>query len=164
MRRLAMVALVLVGLVACGSDDEGGGATTDTSDATATSEAAAAPVELSGKVNDEGAEDATGEDTLEVEADDFYFKPTFIKVSEGQKLTIELKNEGQAKHTFTSTALNVDTELAAGATASVEVTVPDGEAFLFFCRFHQGGGMQGAFYAKEGAKVGATPSGGASGY
>ena len=163
MRKLGMVMLVLaVVTTACGSDDGDDVGSADTTAATAASDDPG--VELSGKVNDEGAEDATGASSLEVEADDFYFKPTFIKVTSGQKLTLELKNEGEAGHTFTSTDLDVDQELAAGATASVEITVPESEAVLFFCRFHQAGGMQGALYTRAGAKVGATPSGGASGY
>lgn len=160
MRRLAVVMLVLVGLTACGSD--GGSKDAATPDTTAaTSEA---PVELAGKVKDAGTADATGGSTLDVNAVDFSFDPTFIKVSEGQKLTLEISNGDQAPHTFTSTELGVDEEVAAGETASVEVTVPDSEAVLFFCRFHQSGGMQGAFYAREGAKVGATPSEAPSGY
>lgn len=160
MRRLAVVVLVLVGLTACGSDD--GNENAETPDTTtATSEA---PVELAGKVKDAGSADATGDSTLDVKAVDFSFDPTFIKITKGQKLTLKISNGDQAPHTFTSTELAVDEEVAAGETASVEVTVPDSEAVLFFCRFHQSGGMQGAFYSKEGAKVGATPSEAPSGY
>lgn len=163
MRRLTIVVLVLaVVTAACGSDDgdEAGSAGTTA----ATTATGGAPVELSGKVNDEGTEDATGASSVEMEADDFSFKPTFIKVTAGQTLTIELKNEGEANHTFTSAALDIDHEVGPGRTASVEVTLPAAEAVLFVCRFHQGGGMQGAFYTREGATVGAAPSGGSGGY
>ena len=155
MRKLVVAALLVTMTVAGCGDDDG---TTDATNATDTTAADAAtgdaPVSLSGKVNDEGTKDASGASTLEVEADDFYFKPTFIKTTAGQKLTIALKNEGQAAHTFTSTELDVDEEVAPGGTASIEVTVPSAEAVAFFCRFHQGGGMQGAFFTKEGATAG----------
>jgi plastocyanin len=157
MRKLVVAALmVMLSLAACGSDDNTTDAT-DTTDTTAGNTAASdAPVTLSGKVNDEGTKDATGAADLEVEADDFYFKPTFVKATAGQKLTVSLKNEGASTHTFTSTALGVDKELKPGETATVEITVPTADATAFFCRFHQGGGMQGAVFTKEGATAGAS--------
>jgi plastocyanin len=149
MRKLVVAAmLVVLGLAGCGDDES----TTDTTATTAGDTAASeAPVALSGKVNNEGTADATGTDELEVEADDFYFKPTFVKVTAGQKLTVKLKNEGAAAHTFTSAELGVDQELQAGDTATVEITVPSADSVTFFCRFHQGGGMQGAVFTKESA-------------
>ncbi|MEY2479048.1 MAG: hypothetical protein QOG87_4363 [Actinomycetota bacterium] len=157
MRKLLVAALlVMLGLVACGSDDNTTEATNTTAADTADTAASEAPVTLSGKVNDEGTKDATGAADLEVEADDFYFKPTFVKTTAGQKLTVLLKNEGAASHTFTSTALGVDKELKPGETATVEITVPTADATAFFCRFHQGGGMQGAVFTKEGATAGAS--------
>ena len=153
MRKLVIAAvMVTLSLAACGDDDS----TTDATDTTAADTAAGeAPVALSGKVNDEGTEDASGAPSLDVTVADFSFGPTFIKVTAGQKLTLELKNEGQAPHTFTSTEFGIDQELKAGDTATVEITVPSADATAFFCRFHQGGGMQGAVFTKEGASAGA---------
>jgi plastocyanin len=152
MRKLVVAALmVTLSLAACGNDDNKTEATNTTAGDRAASDA---PVTLSGKVNNEGTKDATAGGELEVEADDFYFKPTFIKATAGQKLTISLKNEGAATHTFTSTELGVDKELKPGDTATVEITVPSADAVAFFCRFHQGGGMQGAVFTKEGSTVG----------
>ena len=166
MRKLVVAAMVLtLGLAACGSDDSNSSTTTakaDTENSTA-----AAPVQLPGKVTDKGTKDATGKSKLEVEADDFYFEPTFIKATPGQKLTLEIKNEGQASHTFTSTELGVDKELKPDETATLDITVPTADAVLFFCRFHQSSGMQGAVFTKEGASVSdagsSSGSGGAGG-
>ena len=103
------------------------------------------PVSLSGTVNNHGSKNAKA--TMEVELDDFYMAPTFIKASAGQKITIELKNEGKATHTFTSTELgNVDEQLAPGATKTISVTAPASGHATYFCRFHQGQGMQGAVF------------------
>ena len=166
MRKLVVVALlVTVSLAACGDDDSTTEATDTTTGGTAASEA---PVTLSGKVNDEGTKDAVGTDELEVEADDFYFKPTFVKVTAGQKLTLALKNEGSAAHTFTSTELGVDKELPPGASETIEITVPSADAVAFFCKFHQASGMQGALFTKEGSAPGgastATTAASSSGY
>lgn len=158
MRKLVVAVMVLtLGLAACGSDS-GSSKSSDTSGASKDNSTAAAPVMLSGKVNDEGSKDATGKSELEVEADDYYFAPTFIKAAAGQKISLKLKNEGKATHTFTSTELGVDKELKPDETATVEITVPSSDAVVFFCRFHQNGGMQGAVYTKQGAMAGHSGS------
>jgi plastocyanin len=156
MRRIiALLAALLVVLVtACGDDDGGGGSSGGGSDT---------PVELSGEVTNEGEADVAADGDavdLEVELDDFYFKPTFIKAKEGQTITVELRNEGQTNHTFTNDDLGIDEEVAPDDTATVEVTVP-ADTFAFYCRFHQGRGMQGAIYTEAGAAV--TGSGGSGG-
>jgi plastocyanin len=160
MRKLVVAALmVLLSLGACGSDDKTTEATNTTAGDSAGAASSEAPVTLSGKVNDEGTEDATGAAEIELEADDFYFKPTFVKATPGQKLQVALKNEGAAPHTFTSTELGVDKELKPGESTTVEITVPSADAVAFFCRFHQAGGMQGAVFTKEGATAGAGSTG-----
>ena len=111
------------------------------------------PVTLEGKVNIKGTKDISSKKTatLELEADDYYFEPTFVKVQPGEKVRITLENEGKATHTFTSDGLNIDQEIAAGKKATFSLTVPsDGTAFQFHCTFHEGMGMQGAFYTKTG--------------
>jgi plastocyanin len=114
------------------------------------------PVTLDGKVNNKGTKDISKKTsaTIEVEADDYYFKPTFMKVQPGEKVTIEFKNEGSTTHTFTSDALSVDQQLSAGKSKKFTVTVPSsGAAFQFHCDFHESMGMQGAFFTKAGSKA-----------
>ena len=134
MRRLCVV-LAVVALVAtaCGSsgDKEASGGNP--------------PVSLAGTTTNHGTK--TASDSMEIEIDDFYFGPTFINAKPGEKITIELKNEGKAVHTFTSTDLgNVDEQLAAGTSKKITVTAPQSGQALFFCRFHQSQGMQGAIF------------------
>ena len=114
------------------------------------------PVSLDGKVNAKGTKDVSGKTavTLGIEADDYYFSPTFVKVSPGEKVTIEVENEGSAPHTFTSDGLNVDQQVSPGKTKKFTVTVPSsGAVFQFHCNFHESMGMQGAFYTKKGAST-----------
>jgi plastocyanin len=98
---------------------------------------------LTGKVNSHGTKTVTGT-TVEIDAGDYFFSPTFIKAKAGTKLTVELKNIGKATHTFTSPKLNVDQQLAPGQTMTVTITVPSSGASEFHCTFHQSLGMQGA--------------------
>jgi plastocyanin len=150
MRKLALVTAlsltVVVGLAACSSDSDSSGSSKST---TTTKAGAKAPVALAGTVNNKGTKDisSAGASTkLEVELDDFYFEPTFIKVAPDQKVTIELKNEGSVAHTFTLTALDIDQEVQPGQKAEVTVTAPASGNAAFFCRFHKDSGMQGAFF------------------
>jgi plastocyanin len=160
MRKLVVMVTVLVlatGAAACGKSKSTSAGSGGSSATTAAGGASAAPVQLTGTVTDKGTKDATGATSVTVEADDYYFNPTFIKAKAGQKLTLELKNEGKATHTFTSTVLGVDKELKPGESAKVDVTVPSADSSAFFCRFHQSSGMQGAVYTKG------TATGGSSG-
>ena len=111
------------------------------------------PVSVDGKVNVKGTKDISSKKSasIELEADDYYFNPTFVKVQPGEKVRITLKNEGSAAHTFTSDGLSIDQDVAAGKSVKFTLTVPsDGTAFAFHCDFHQSMGMQGAFFTKAG--------------
>jgi plastocyanin len=114
------------------------------------------PVSLQGKVTNKGT--ATVKNAkVSVEADDFYFKSTFLKAKPGTTVTVSLKNEGKTQHTFTIDGLGVDQTLNPDQKATVTVTLPASGATHFYCRFHgpQGTnqGMQGAFFTKNGETV-----------
>jgi plastocyanin len=106
--------------------------------------ASAPPVSLAGKVNDHGTKKASG-GSLDVDLYDFYFEPTFVQGPAGGKVTLHLSNEGKASHTFTSSQLGVDVTLKPGGKQDVAVTLPAASTVEFICRFHQSGGMRGAF-------------------
>ena len=105
----------------------------------------AAPVELDGEVQDHGTEQLDGTE-LELEAEDFYFAPTYIQADPGAQVEVTIVNEGDAPHTFTIDEAEIDVEVGAGAEGSATVTVPDDGALAFYCRFHLQQGMQGAFF------------------
>src|SRR3982751_5864056 len=110
MRKLLLVALVgVVGVLtpACG----GGGGSRSSS--------GSPPVSLSGQTNSHGTKTVKDGDSVEVEMDDFYFGPTFIKAPANGKVTVELKNEGKATHTFTADDLKIDEQLNAGESKTI---------------------------------------------
>jgi plastocyanin len=108
------------------------------------------------KANDHGTKTASKE--IDVELDDFYFEPTVIQGKAGQKVTLELENEGQTEHSFTLDAQNIDKTIEPGEDAKVTVTIPASGAVSFYCKFHKSSGMAGAL-AVEGQGTGGSMPG-----
>jgi plastocyanin len=97
--------------------------------------------------NNHGTKDVSGESELDLELDDFYFEPTVLTGTAGQTVTIELENEGDAKHNFSLPEQAVDQDVESGQKAQVEVSFPDSGTLVFFCKYHQSMGMRGALRA-----------------
>jgi plastocyanin len=96
------------------------------------------------KANDHGTKDVSGESSVELEQDNFYFEPTILKGTPGQKLTIELSNEGSALHNFSLPDQSIDQDVQPDTKGEVTVTFPDSGTLVFFCKYHQSQGMVGA--------------------
>jgi plastocyanin len=138
--RLAIGVLLIVAalvLASCGGDDD------DSANASSNGKA---PVELTGKVNDKGTKSVSGT-SIDVEADDYYFSPTYIEAKPGTKLTIEIENEGTMLHSFTIDATKTSAQIPADKKATVTVTVPQSGSLNFYCQYHRSLGMQGAIVA-----------------
>ncbi|MDQ1711838.1 MAG: hypothetical protein QOE45_1288 [Frankiaceae bacterium] len=144
----AGTALVCLAAVGCAKKDNAAPAAGSPTSASAT-----APVTLSGTVNDHGAKDIGSKAEFELELDDFYFNPTFIKAAPGTTVKVELRNESKTVHTFTIDTLKIDKTLQPGAEIDVPVALPASGALTFYCRFHRGQGMQGALYGAAGDTV-----------
>ena len=108
------------------------------------------------KANDHGTKTVSKE--TEVELDDYYFKPTVIQGKAGQKVTLELRNEGKVEHSFVIDSQNIDKTLSPGEDAKVTVTIPASGAVSFYCKFHKSEGMAGAL-AVEGQGAGGSMPG-----
>ena len=129
----------------------------------ASSPAGGAPIALPGTVTNKGTKDLSSmgktiKFSLEADNDggQFYFNPTFLKITPGGTVTVELENEGDKKHNFTIKALNVDEDLAPGQKKTVTFTLPSSGAVNFFCEYHHGLGMQGAFFSTVGEALVST--------
>jgi len=97
-----------------------------------------------------GTKDVSGETgKVEIELYDNYFEPTVLKGKPGQKVELELKNEGKAAHTFTLSEQSVDKEIQPGDETETEVTFPQTGELKFVCKFHQSSGMIGALEASS---------------
>jgi plastocyanin len=139
---VVIAALVLLFLAAgCGG---GGGSENESEEATTTTIAGS-------QVESHGTKDVSGESgKVEIELYDNYFEPTILEGKPGQKVELELKNEGKAAHTLTLSEQTVDAEVQPGDETEVEVTFPDSGELKFVCKFHESSGMIGALQASAG--------------
>ena len=100
--------------------------------------------------NDHGTAAVSG-GSFELEADndggEFYFKPTILTGKAGQKVTLEIKNEGDTEHNFAIDDQKIDQDLDAGKSADVDVTFPQSGVVEFYCKFHRASGMAGELKA-----------------
>jgi len=127
-------------LVAGCSKSSNEAAPSGSAEASGSAGASASPTQItigSDKANDHGSKTVSGESSVEVEQDDFYFGPTILTGDPGQQLTIMLHNEGSVTHNFSIDAQSVDTTVNAGSEASVTVTFPNSGFVEFYCKFHR---------------------------
>lgn len=96
--------------------------------------------------SDHGTKKLSG-DELSVELYDNYFEPTVIEGKPGQKVTLELKNEGKAEHNLTVATQHVDQDVEAGEKAKVTLVLPKSGELSFYCKYHKQLGMAGALRA-----------------
>jgi plastocyanin len=156
---LMVIAMVGLATVGCSKKNDGGTVATQPSSSVTSAPSAEHPT-IAGSTTDKGTADLTGKDETELEIDDNYFQPTFLKGAAGAKVKLELKNEGTRLHNFSVTGTSVDQNVAAGEDAAVDVTFPASGTVVFFCKFHRSSGMQGALFVAGAAD--APAGGGAS--
>jgi YVTN family beta-propeller protein len=94
--------------------------------------------------SDHGTAVATERVKLNVEVDDYYFAPTFLRGKPGQKLMLEVQNGSGTLHNFSIPELQLDKNIPPKSNVMVEVTFPQAGALHFFCKFHTAIGMNGA--------------------
>lgn len=111
---------------------------------TAQAAAASCPANsgLTGNVKDRGAAEATGSN-LAIEAGDFFFTPTCETGVKPGTITMVVRNTGQALHNVSIAAQNIDVDVAAGETITVEAKV-DKDALPYVCKYHRTSGMVGS--------------------
>lgn len=157
--------VLLLAAAGCGSSSSSSSGGTTTEESGGGGQRAIAGV----NANDHGTKAVEDNGKTEVEMDDFYFEPTVLQGKPGQKVTLELKNEGNTEHSFTIDSQNVDQELGPGEEAEVDVTIPKSGVVSFYCKFHKSSGMAGALAVTgqsggSGGMTTDTNTGGGGGY
>lgn len=116
--------------------------------ATQTGEGAGATTTIAGlKANVYGTAMVAGKKQIDMEVDSFYFKPSVLVGTPGQKLTIHLGNDTSTNHNFTLDTQKINTDVNAGTKATVQVTFPASGVISFHCEYHKSLGMVGGLKA-----------------
>jgi len=107
--------------------------------------------------SDHGTKDVKGKGALDLEADNYYFGPTFLRGTPGQKLKLEIENESSTLHNFSILEQNIDVDIPRKAKVVVEVTFPSSGAVRYFCKFHSTRGMNGELLAGDAKPQAVSP-------
>jgi len=103
----------------------------------------------------------TAATTVDVVAQDIFFEPKEVTIPANTDVTVNIPNEGVTPHNFSIDALNIDVDIAPGATESVVINAPAGE-YEFYCNVpgHKEAGMVGTLTVSE--EAAAAPAGAAT--
>ncbi len=104
---------------------------------------------------DHGTKDVRNRSKLELEADDYYFSPTFLQGKPGQKLTLVVESEASTLHNISIPALGIDKDVPPKGKVQMNVTFPASGVLAFFCKFHGPLGMYGQLSTGDTASSGA---------
>ena len=98
-------------------------------------------------VSDHGTTEVAGLAEIALEADDYYFAPTFLHGKPGQPLTLAVENESGTLHNLSISELQIDQDIPPKGKAKVQVTFPSSGTVRFFCKLHAAMGMNGELRA-----------------
>src|SRR5437867_3593555 len=110
----------------------------------AASQTSAKSATLAGVVHhDHGTRDISGQRVVKMEADDYYFGPTFLRGKPGQRVRLRVENESGTLHTITIADQQIDRDILPKKSIEVDVTAPPSGAVTFTCKFHGPLGITG---------------------
>jgi YVTN family beta-propeller protein len=98
---------------------------------------------------DHGSRDVTSLRVVKMEADDYYFGPTFLRGKPGQRLRLRIENESGTLHNITLAAQQIDRDILPKKTIELDVIVPASGTLVFSCKFHGPLGMNGQLAASD---------------
>jgi plastocyanin len=134
-RRGGLVIGLLVGVLAlaaagCGGDGDDGGSASAT---TAAPETTSAPTTTAGG--------GGGDNEIQLVAANFAWDRTSLEMTAGSEVSVEVRNQDSAQHSFTFEAASVDEVVDGGEDATATFTAPAAGSYEFRCKFH--GSMTG---------------------
>lgn len=157
----ASLAALVLALAACGSGSSGDVATVNAPPSSSAGAAANSATIAGLHANNHGTADVTGKSTVSIEAGNYYFEPSVLKGTPGQKLTLHVVNETSTSHNLTVDPLHVDKDLDGHATIDATVTMPASGVLSFWCEYHKSVGMVGGLLVSGSvadAPAGTSPS------
>jgi YVTN family beta-propeller protein len=123
---------------------------------------AQAPTPRTVTISDHGTLEVKGQTEVELEADEYYFKPTFLQGAPGQKLKLEIENESGTLHNISIPEQQLDVDIPPKGKVTVAVVFPASGTVRFFCKFHEALGMHGALRVGDTTRPAGSPGPGAA--
>lgn len=96
---------------------------------------------------DHGSRDVSARRVVKMEADDYYFGPTFLHGKPGQRVKLRIENESGTLHNITIAGQQIDRDILPKQTIEVDVMLPASGPLTFSCKFHGALGMNGQLAA-----------------
>jgi plastocyanin len=121
----ALAGVLALAAAGCGGDGDDGGSASAT---TAAPETTSAPATT--------AAGGGGENELQLTASNFAWDKTTLDMTAGSEVSVEVRNEDTAQHSFTFEAASVDEVVAGGGDATATFTAPAAGSHPFRCKFH----------------------------
>jgi len=165
--------VVAAAAAGCGSGSSGGSVAVPQSEPSSSAPAESSTSDTIAGVaaNDHGTKDVSGMRTFTIEADNYYFDPSVLKGTPGQKLTLVIENTSSTQHNFSVKEQNINSDLDSKAKVTTHVTFPSSGVLSFFCEYHKSEGMAGGLLTSGGKASTSTSttspsssSGGGGGY
>jgi uncharacterized cupredoxin-like copper-binding protein len=167
----AVASFALLALTACGGEeahedvtrvptmsDAAAQATRDAASAPAATPGAEGGTPVVGASPATGTETTTAATTIDVVSFDIYFEPSEVTIPANTDVTVNLPNQGVTPHNFSIDELEIDVDIAPGATEQVVINAPAGE-YEYYCNVpgHKQAGMVGTLIVSDDAA--AAPAG-----
>jgi YVTN family beta-propeller protein len=93
--------------------------------------------------SDHGSVEVADRAEIVLEADDYYFAPTFLHGMPRQTLTLVVENESGTLHNLSISESQIDQDIPPKGKAEVQVIFPSSGTVRFFCKLHAAMGMNG---------------------
>lgn len=93
--------------------------------------------------SDHGTKDVKGKGELDLEADNYYFEPTFLRGKPGQKIKVQIKNDSGTLHNFSIPEQQIDVDIPRKGKVLIEIVFPSSGVVRFLCKYHSSRGMNG---------------------
>lgn len=133
-RSFTFVSLFALAVAACGGGHS-------SASGSSPSGSCAAKAGVTSAINDTGTKSATSS-ALDIDAQDVKFSPTCITSVPTGTVTLTIHNTGGLLHNVSVPSQNIDRDIRAGATITVQVKVGTAPV-TYFCKYHRGSGMVG---------------------
>jgi hypothetical protein len=82
-----------------------------------------------------GTKDGKGKGELVLEDDNYYFEPTFIRGTPGQKLKVKIENESGRLHNFSIPDQHLDVDIPPKGKVVIAIAFPSSGVCAFFASF-----------------------------